>query len=86
MSVALGIMEVDTAKDGDRVSVVNFFEVDYILCERDSKSLACESISNSERTMDQVSNNGTSSLTAPPRPAATVKDAMQSTQYKKLGI
>ena len=36
---------------------MNFFVLDYILCERDSKSPACESISNSERTKDQLSNN-----------------------------
>ena len=82
----LGIKDVLTVKDGDRVSVVHFFEVDYILCEGESKSLVFESIPKNEITKYQISNTGSSSLTAPPRPAATVKDLLHSHLYKKLKV
>ena len=82
----LGIKDVKSVKNHDRVSVIHFFEVDYILSEGDSKSLVFNSISRSEVTKYQISNTGSSSLTAPPRPAATSKDVKESALYNRENI
>ena len=82
----LAIKDVKSVKNHDRVSVIHFFEVDYILSEGDSKSLVFNSISRSEVTKYQISNTGSSSLTAPPRPAATSKDVKESALYNRENI
>ena len=79
----LGVKDVNTVKTHDRVSVVHFFEDDYTVAEGDSKLLAFKTISKTAVTKYQLSNTGSSSLTAPPRPAATSNDVKQSSLYNR---
>jgi hypothetical protein len=79
----LGIKDVKSVKIHDRVSVVHFFEVDYTLAEGNSKLLAFKAISKTDVTKYQFSNTGSSSLNAPPRPAATSNDVKQSSLYNR---